>query len=349
MHAHEIGSVASRSLTDCHLTVGNSPASLRLISLAKQLASTTAPILLCGPSGAEFEAVAQFIHQNSSRANTPFVRQRCIHWQEIAEPSAAISNGTLFVEGIEHASLPVQFRLLNELDQAQQSRKNLGDAAASIAPRVIASTSVDLKQLVTNGIFLEDLYWQLSVLTITVPSLREREADIGKIAQSVLQQIVTTERLPFNPGLTDVAVEQLKAYQWPDNYRELYCCLLRATLLATEPELTFQIGSVVSNAHQAQASSGSVLTDSASMARTTAAVPMDFPTLVQTLVQRGIKEADRNHKELHQFVVENVESALIREILKECENVQIKTAARLGINRNTLHKKMKDFGLEPAG
>jgi DNA-binding protein Fis len=91
------------------------------------------------------------------------------------------------------------------------------------------------------------------------------------------------------------------------------------------------------------------LTDSASMARTTAAVPMDFPTLVQTLVQRGIKEADRNHKELHQFVVENVESALIREILKECENVQIKTAARLGINRNTLHKKMKDFGLEPAG
>jgi DNA-binding NtrC family response regulator len=266
-----------------------------------------------------------------------------VSWQDLVDPLGMVGSGTLFVEGVEHASLPVQLRLLHELEQAQLMRLRADDAAIQ-SPRIIASTTVSLTELVANGLFVDDLYWQLSAVTICIPSLSDRRADIAEIAQMLLAQIVATHCPAIQPCLTAEAIQQLQSYSWPGNFRELHSALQRAALLSTKPELSFDFSPTGSTNQQ-----GSVLQENNLTTAATVAQPaLGFAGLVQVVVQQGIIEADRGHKELHQFIVDQVESALISAILKECENVQTKTATRLGINRNTLHKKMKDFGLEPA-
>lgn len=329
-------------MNGCQL-MGRSPATLQLVELAKRLAQSTAPALLIGPPGTEFEVVAEYIHRHGPQAALPMVRQRCVSWQDLADPLSWGGSGTLFVEGIEHASLPVQLRLLHELESSQLMR--LKSAGGDIqSPRIIASTTANLAQQVASGLFLEDLYWQLSALSITIPSLSDRAEDIALIAEHLLTQIVAIYRPAIPTDLSVEAIEQLKAYTWPGNVRELYSALQRAALLADNDKLSFDFLPSVSG----HCDPGAVIDHHHLSAAPLASPPMtDFTELVQAVVQRGIVEASRSRMELYQYVVEKVERELIIAVLNQCENVQTKTAARLGINRNTLHKKMKDFGLDP--
>lgn len=329
------------SIDRCQL-VGTSSATLQVVNLARRVANSAAPALLVGPSGTEFEIIAEFIHQHSPQAASALVRQRCISWQDLSDPLGMVGTGTLFVEGIEHASLPVQLRLLHELEQAQLLRLTT-DGTAIQTPRIIASTCVDLIELVTNGLFIEDLYWHLSSLVIKIPPLSQRSADIAEIAPMLLTKIFAIHRPAIQPTLTPKAIQQLQAYHWPGNYRELYSILQRAALLANRSELSFDF-----SPKHTEGLPDTERNPSTRVASSSALPVMNFADLVQEVVKQGIIEADRSHRELYQFVVDHIESALISAILKECENVQTKTASRLGINRNTLHKKMKDFGLESA-
>ncbi|MFO0940364.1 MAG: sigma 54-interacting transcriptional regulator [Pirellulales bacterium] len=139
------------------------------------------------PVGCEFEKVAAFIHHSSDRAGQPFARQRCVHWQDSMDPVRTVGAGTLFVEGIQHASLPAGLRLLAEMDEARLSRQQT-DGAMPVPPRIIASANEDLFSLVENGMLLEDLHWQLCALSLRVPGLAERSEDIPSIAQQMLDR-----------------------------------------------------------------------------------------------------------------------------------------------------------------
>lgn len=364
-------SVFALSPESCAI-VGNSPATLQLLDDCARFAKSQAPILLVGPAGSEFEKIAAYLHYLGGRADQPFIRQRCMNWQDLADPLRLVGSGTLFVEGVQHASLPVQLRLLSELDEARWYCRQ-SDGATPLPPRVIASTTEDLSQLVNAGLFLDDLYWQLCSLTLPVPSLRQRAEDIPAIAQSMLDQQEVAAAGSSRLSIPNEALEQLQRYDWPGNYRQLQSVMQRAVILARDETLQVELpqpGSQIGLPASSQARAGlcavvatewesinSVVANNtpSNNASNSAAIttkpgpvskPMDFAELVQAVVEKGIIEADRAHREPHSFVVDRVEKALIVAILAECDAVQTKAAVRLGINRNTLHKKIKDYGLE---
>lgn len=370
-------SVYALSSESCAI-VGSSPATSQLLDDCARFAKSQAPILLVGPAGSEFEKIAAYLHYLGGRADQPFIRQRCMNWQDLADPLRLVGSGTLFVEGVQHASLPVQLRLLSELDEARWYCRQ-SDGAAPLPPRVIASTTEDLSQLVNAGLFLDDLYWQLCSLSLPVPSLRQRAEDIPAIAQSMLDQLEVAATGSGRLSIPKEALEQLQQYDWPGNYRQLQSVMQRAVVLARGETLQVELPQLgahaglqtnvalgqsgiaswcsVSDSPPSDSISTNPLTTSTSTTSTSttstasskpgpASKPMDFAELVQAVVEKGIVEADRAHREPHSFVVDRVEKALIVAILAECDSVQTKAAVRLGINRNTLHKKIKDYGLE---
>jgi DNA-binding NtrC family response regulator len=329
--------------------------------------------MLFGASGCEFEKIAAFIHHASDRSNHTFVRQRCFHWQDSVDPLRAVGTGTLFVEGIQHASLPVQLRLVSELDEAKLVGK-LSDGVAPVPPRIIASANEDLYSLVENGLLLEDLHWQLCALSLRIPSLAERAEDIPAIAQQMLNRTELLHGASASYRLSDAGNKILQNYCWPGNYRQLQSVLQRAVALASGEELEidqadidhcavhwqsqrvrFQLADtppiaaaeiVTATGHPS--SENASVTGSGSEGVNASAIgkSVDINQLIQAVVDKGIVEAERAHRESHSFVVDRVEKALIAAVLAKCGNVQKAAAQKLGMNRNTLHKKIKDYGLE---
>lgn len=329
---------------------GTSVHATRLNAQCHQFAKSPLPILLIGPMGSEFESIASCLHQLSDRAELPFIRQRCASWQDMADPLRAVGSGTIFVDGIQHASLPVQLRLLEELDEANLVSRQIGGVPA-LPPRIIASTNLEIEQLVENGVFLDDLYWQLCSLSLYVPPLKERREDIAAIAQQILEGCLAKNRLNAEastltePGtlldaMLDVdSIRMLLNYDWPGNYRQLQAVLQRSVIMDDHPKLTVHLPLTNDQQQPDQQPSAKRIT-------ATPLVSSNFSDLVDEVVRQGIAEADRAHREPHGFIVDRVEKALIVSIMQECENIQTKAAVRLGINRNTLHKKIKDYGLE---
>lgn len=357
--------------------LGSSAASRKLIQQCRQYAQTNAPVLLFGPPGCEFEKVAAFIHHCSDRANQPLVRQRSISWQDIADPIRMVGSGTLFVEGIQHASLPAQLRLLTELDETRLACYQ-ADGSVPIPPRIVVSTSEDLYGLVDGGLFLEDLHWQICGLTVEIPSLHERSEDTPAIAQQMLDQGEVLGPCDRRFVISESCGDLLRSYSWPGNYRQLQSLLQRVVSLSTTEQLTILPDDLQHCARQWQvAKEGNYRTGllcSTAEASDSAQEPvasnsresisfdsqagceqpnagqnlkgLDLNQLVQAVVDRGIVEAERNHRESHSFIVDRIEKALIAAVLSKCEGVQKTAAQKLGINRNTLHKKIKDYGLE---
>lgn len=370
-------SQSASSAANCKI-VGTSPATIELVRLCQRFALSGAPVLLFGPAGSEFEKVAAYIHHTSDRAAQPFVRQRCAHWQDSIDPLRTAGSGTFFVEGIQHASLPVQLRLIAEMDEARLAVRQI-DGAVPMPPRIIASSSEHLYSLVENGMLLEDLHWQLCALSLRIPSLSERAEDVPAIAQQMLDQSDLLRGASSPLHLSDSSCRVLKSYAWPGNFRQLQSVLQRAvTLSAADSELEicqadidhcaihwrsqrWQDGLTESTAAGSSpgvtnSTAGSdpiaanepnnVSSSTNETASPTALGKADMQQLVQAVVDKGIVEADRAHRESHSFVVDRVEKALIAAVLAQCGNVQKAAALKLGMNRNTLHKKIKDYGLE---
>lgn len=359
--------------------LGSSPAVRQLIEQCERMAKSTAPILLIGPPGSEFESVASYIHSIGPRASAPFVRQRCISWQELTDPIKIVGKGTLFVEGIEHAPLTVQLKLLEEFDEARTLDRESINASQ---PRIIASTSGNLPELVASGLFLDDLYWYLCAMSISIPSLSQRTDDIPFIVRQLISEMLSdqSEEQLLVPAQT---MQQLQSYAWPGNFRELRSRLQRAVVLAKDRQLQVELPAVPFGLQGFASQYPPSLTahhypgldaDRAADQFQTTANPVgslgarsridsahgdglvpapkssssDLVAMIEAVVRQGIKEADKAVREPYDYIVSRVEKALIVAAMKECENVQTKTAIRLGINRNTLHKKIKEYGLEES-
>ena len=198
--------------------------------------------------------------------------------------------------------------------------------------RVIAASNRDLTAEIEAERFREDLYYRLNVVPIHLPPLRERPEDIAELVGHFLG-IYNEENDRYVTHIEPEALEALQKYHWPGNVRELQNYVERAVVMAEGDELTRQLlPEAVLGGPKAR-----------TVSRPRAA---DLETLTFDLVQQGLVSASPQEDNLHAKVVNRVERELIAQVMTACDSVQTKAASKLGINRNTLHKKLKEYGLD---
>jgi DNA-binding NtrC family response regulator len=230
--------------------VGYSPMLESLKSEILKAASISADVLITGETGTGKQLTSEAIHHNSSRRNEPFITINCGALDEnllldalFGHISGAFSDaktdrkgaflaankGTLFLDEIGNASPKVQQALLRAL--SAQKVKHLGsDTEIDIDVRLISATNEDLKSLIDRGLFREDLYYRLKVISITTPPLRERKEDIPALVDCFIKE--ASNRMDKNGiGFSRGALERLKNYNWPGNVRELKNCITRAVAM----------------------------------------------------------------------------------------------------------------------
>jgi DNA-binding NtrC family response regulator len=196
---------------------------------------------------------------------------------------------------------------------------------------VIAASNRDLLSLAAEGSFREDLYYRLNVVPIYLPPLRERPEDIPELVTHFLN-IYNEKNDRYVVHIDPKALEAMQRYDWPGNVRELQNIVEGAVVMAHGDELTLDLLPSIVVTGRSPRGLGNR--------------PMDFGSLAEELVQVGLNGAGDTAVDLHSKIVDHVEREVISQVMTNCDNVQIKAAARLGINRNTLHKKLKQYGLE---
>ncbi len=334
--------------------VGTGPAMQDVYRLVRLAAPRSANVLLIGETGTGKEVIAKAVHKLSKRADGPFIRVNCgaLHENLLESElfghikgsfTGAVENktgrfeaahgGTIFLDEINSTSHKLQVKLLRVLQEREFER--VGESRTiRVDVRVIAATNTSLEQAVEDGEFREDLYYRLNVIPIGLPPLRERRDDIPLLAQFFLKRYGDVNKCGV-PELTAIALEALKAHDWPGNVRELENTLERLTVFADGGPLTPELLQFGRPRPVIRASRG--------------ATPTDVPSLIHALVRAGMHATRPPHTELHEFLVDGVERELVEEVLRECAGNQVKAAERLGINRNTLHKKREQYRKASAG
>jgi NtrC-family two-component system response regulator AlgB len=228
-----------------------SPAMQKVVDVAERAASSDATILLLGESGTGKSVMARTIHQHSRRRGQPFVTVSCPSLsRELLESElfghvkgaftgalsdtwgkvAAADGGTLFLDEIGDLPLEVQSRLLRLLQEREYER--VGETRPRKADvRVVAATNHDLKAAIGKGKFREDLFYRLNVISLTLPPLRERAADIARLAGRMLAFFAGHSGKP-STGFSTEAREALERHPWPGNLRELRNVIERAVILS---------------------------------------------------------------------------------------------------------------------
>ncbi|MCA9258731.1 MAG: sigma-54-dependent Fis family transcriptional regulator [Planctomycetales bacterium] len=331
--------------------IGESPAMEQVYQLTRQVARSSASVLLLGETGTGKEVIAQAVHVLSERRDRPFVRVNCGALSESLLESelfghvrgaftGAIDNrtgrfeaahkGTIFLDEINSTTLHLQVKLLRVLQEQEFER--VGDTrTVQVDTRVIAASNRDLLELAEDGKFREDLFYRLNVIPIYLPPLRERPEDIPQLVAHFLN-FYNEKNDRYVVHIDPRAIVAMQSYAWPGNVRELQNYVERAVVTAPGDELTYNLlpAAVTSGRQPRMLGSRSV----------------DLNELTEQLVQQGLSDAGESAEDLHSRIVDRVEREVIAQVMSLCENVQIKAAARLGINRNTLHKKLKQYGLD---
>jgi DNA-binding NtrC family response regulator len=328
--------------------IGSSPAMQEVYRLTRRVARSNASVLLLGETGTGKELIANAIHRLSHRATGPFVKVNCGALSESLLESelfghvrgsftGAVSNrigrfeaahtGTLFLDEINSTTQHLQVKLLRVLQEHEFER--VGDTqTVRVDTRVIAASNRELLDEVDAERFREDLYWRLNVVPIVIPPLRMRREDIAPLVTHFLNYYnEANDRYVVH--IQSEALEALQDYHWPGNVRELQNYVERAVILAEGDELTHDLlpGTVTG---KQRARRGQIR-------------GVDLDALIEEVVQQGLADAGADAENLHARIVDRVERELIAQVMGLCNDVQIKAAARLGINRNTLHKKLKDY------
>ena len=242
----------------------------------------------------------------------------------------AAHSGTIFLDEINSTTPKLQVKLLRVLQQGEFER--VGDTqTVRVDTRVIAASNRDLLEEVEAERFREDLYWRLNVVPIQLPPLRERREDIPELVTHFLETY-NDENDRYVTHIDPAAMEAMQDYHWPGNVRELQNYVERAVVMAHGDELSLELlpAEVTSK----------------SPPRRVGIRAFDLDSLARELVVQGIATANPGETNIHAKVVNRVEREVISQVLSACDHVQVKAAARLGINRNTLHKKIKDYGLD---
>jgi len=325
--------------------VGRSSAILEVFKTIGRVAARDIAVLITGESGTGKELVARAIHQASARAAGAFVAVNAaaiprelleseLFGHEKGAFTGAIesrlgrfreaSGGTLFLDEIGDMPLELQAKLLRVL-QSDEVTAVGGKRAEKIDVRIVAATHRDLDQHVRDGRFREDLLYRLRVVPIEIPPLRGRPEDIPVLAEHFTarygEELGTQARL-----LSESALDQLCAYEWPGNVRELENAIKRALVLASHDVLAPEDFAFLRGAPPPPAEAGGSLEE-----------------LVRGEVESLLRGADP--RDLYPRILERTERPLLEAVLAHTGGNQLRAAALLGINRNTLRKKITELGI----
>src|SRR4051794_20213495 len=331
--------------------IGDSPAMHEVFGTVGQVASSRATVLLLGENGTGKEMIAKAIHYNSSRKDKPFIRVNCgalagtlfeselfghvkgsftgAIRDKIGRFEAA-DGGTIFLDEIGTLEPQLQVKLLRVLQEREFER--VGDTQTiKVDVRVIAATNIDLQEEVARGTFREDLFYRLNVVSIYLPPLRNRREDIPRLIDYFLDKYNAVNDRKLRRISRDM-LNVLLRYPWPGNVRELENAIERAVVLSQDEDFTEDLLplSVRMFAQQRRTSQSSE----------------SIETLTRRLSDQAITDYELREGEIYQLVIDQIEHALIDRALAKCGGVKTKAADFLGINRNTLNKKVKELGIE---
>jgi two-component system response regulator PilR (NtrC family) len=249
-----------RRLTGLDNIIGQSPKMRAIFELIQTVAPQTSRVLITGESGTGKELVARAIHENSQRAQAPFITINCGAFPESLLESElfgymkgaftganenrqglfqAAHGGTLFMDEIGNMSLTMQVKLYRVLQEGKV--RPIGSTDESdVDVRIIAATNKDFEKEIAEGRFREDLYYRLSVIPLHLPPLRERREDIPLLARHFLEKFRKVMEKPIE-SITPEAMSRLESYDWPGNVRELENTLERAVALEAGREITLRV------------------------------------------------------------------------------------------------------------
>ncbi|MDH3685523.1 MAG: sigma-54 dependent transcriptional regulator [Myxococcales bacterium] len=324
--------------------VGSSPAMLEVFKTIGRVSRSDVPVLITGESGTGKELVARAIHQASPRAEAPFIAVNAaaiprelleseLFGHERGAFTGAVEarpgrfrearGGTLFLDEIGDMPPDLQAKLLRVLQSGEVTSVG-GRQPEAVDVRILAATHRDLDKAILDGSFREDLLYRLRVVPVHIPPLRERPSDIPTLVHHFVARYGS--ELASGPiDVTERTVERLGAYDWPGNVRELENAIKRALVLATANVLPPEAFDFLSSpAAEADAA---------------------------TLEQRVSSEAraaleDPNLRDLHRLFLARIEKPLLETVLTHTGGNQLRAAALLGINRNTLRKKLTELEID---
>jgi two-component system nitrogen regulation response regulator GlnG len=314
-----------------------------------RIAASDVSVLLRGESGTGKEVVARALHHYSRRAGRPFVgisaaaipvtlleselfghekgaftdaKDRRLGKLELAH------GGTVFFDEIGDMPAELQVKLLRALQERSFERVG-GHELIRMDVRVLAATHRDLEGMMREGRFREDLFYRLNVVMLSLPSLRERRGDIPLLVEHMLAKY--GESLGERVIAAD-ALDRLVGYAWPGNVRELENVIQRAMVMA---------------------SAGVILPEHLPIGPVSAAV-VGTDASLEEIIEKKMHECVRGLRghtsaNLHGLMVGLVEKPLLRAVMRETKGNQVRAAQLLGINRNTLRKKLKEHGIDPGG
>jgi Nif-specific regulatory protein len=333
--------------------IGDSPAMHDVFATVGQVANSRATVLLLGETGTGKEMIAKAIHYNSPRKDKPFVRVNCgaltgtlLESELFGHVKGAFTGairdkmgrfeaadaGTIFLDEIGTLEPQLQVKLLRVLQEREFER--VGDTqTVKVDVRVIAATNVDLQEEVAKGGFREDLFYRLNVVSIYLPPLRNRREDIPRLIDYFLDKYNSMNERRLRRISRDM-LNVLLRYPWPGNVRELENAIERAVVLSNDEDFTEELLPLSVRMFAAQ--------------RRTNQASESIESLTRRLADQAIADYELREGEIYQLVIDQIEHALIDRALSKCGGVKTKAADFLGINRNTLNKKVKELGIETA-
>ena len=303
---------------------------LKIFDLVAQVATSRSTVLLQGESGTGKEVIAKAVHLNSPRRDRPFVpvntgsmptdllESTLFGHVKGAFTSAIASKkglfevadkGTLFLDEIATMGMETQAKILRVL----QDRKFMhlgGIQEIQVDVRIIAATNVDLRQLVREGRFREDLFYRLNVISIELPPLRQRKEDIPLLVEHFLKKYAAENERPLL-RITPEALRPLLGYSWPGNVRELENVIERAVVLSSGDEIALDL-------------------------------------LPDSMMGRGSSVAmNDSHPDASLFeIVEDCERRIISDMLEKCNWNQTEAAERFHVPLSTLNQKIRRLNIE---
>lgn len=311
--------------------LGASPPMKKLYDMLKRVADSDASVMISGESGTGKELVAHTLHNRSSRGDSPFIAINCAAMPEMLLESELFGHvsgaftdarnarkglffqadgGTLFLDELADMPLALQPKLLRALEQ-RSARPVGSNEEIPFDVRVIASTNRDLESAVEDGLFREDLYYRINVITIDLPPLRKRGHDILLLARHFVTHFagITGKHVD---GISDPAAERLLSYVWPGNVRELKNCIERAVTLTRHEKLIVE----------------------------------DLPENIRSY--RGYRISDGIIAPSDLVPMEEIERRYITHIMQVTDGNKATAARILGFDRKTLYRKLKRYGISDS-